>query len=28
VLVALPIILAASGLGTCTVTINGVAQPC
>ena len=26
--VALPLILAASGLGTCTVTIDGVAQPC
>ncbi len=28
VLVALPLILAASGLGTCTVTVNGVVQPC
>jgi hypothetical protein len=27
-LVALPLILAASGLGTCTVTVNGVTQPC
>ncbi|MGE3192325.1 MAG: DUF4190 domain-containing protein [Microbacteriaceae bacterium] len=26
--VGLPLILAASGLGTCTVTIDGVAQPC
>ena len=27
-LVALPIILTAAGLGTCTVTVNGVVSPC
>jgi hypothetical protein len=26
--IGLPLILAASGLGTCTVTIDGVVQPC